>query len=163
MTVLPIRVPRRVAGPARAQRVVHCVRYMLRRIVVLAIFAAAASVIAGCGHSAQTADCGILANGTKLCGSDLTSYCKKFEEGSLDQSTVQVCEEAGVDVLSNLPTPPSSSTLERECDNAGGKHAECEEWTNSEQAVGVERISPDAANCIATGGRVRYCVSDEAP
>jgi hypothetical protein len=163
MTVLPIRVPRRVARLARAQRAVHCVRYVLRRIVVLAIFAVAASVIAGCGHSAQTADCGILANGTKLCGGDLKAYCEKFEGGSLDQNTVQVCEEAGVDVLKNLPTPPSSSTLEHECESAGGKHAECEAWANSEQAVGVERISPDAANCIGNGGRVRYCVSDEAP
>jgi len=135
---------------------------MLRRIVVLAIFAVAASVIAGCGHSAQTADCGILANGTKLCGDDLKAYCEKFERGSLDQGTTQACAGIGVQVLPKT-TETEPSTLAQQCENAGGNRKACEVWANSEEAIGVTRISPDAANCIGHGGRVRYCVSDEAP
>jgi len=135
---------------------------MLRRLAVLAVIVAAAVIVAGCGQSKQTAACGILANGSKLCGGDLKAYCKKFEQGSLDQSTTQVCAGIGVQVLPKTPEA-TPSTLAQECESAGASSRACRAWADSDEAVGVTRISPDAANCIRTGGRVRYCVSDEAP
>lgn len=57
--------------------------------------------IANSGGSDGGTQCGILANGNKLCGQDLVSYCQNFEQGSLDAQTVLSCELVGVDVSSN--------------------------------------------------------------
>jgi hypothetical protein len=131
---------------------------MLRNIAGFALIAVGL-LVAGCGGSHEAKVCGILVNGSKLCGADLKAYCEKFEQGSLDQSTTQACASVDAELLPDTPQA-TPTTLARECENDGGSESDCSAWANSDEAVGVTSISPDAANCIGNGGRVRYCVSD---
>lgn len=72
-----------------------------RFLVVLAAIALVYGVQAAIGGSSNSdsAPCGIVRSGQKLCGQDLATYCRGFEMGSLNQNTVLACSSVGVDVV----------------------------------------------------------------
>lgn len=52
----------------------------------------------GGGAAPETEACAILANGNKLCGEDLATYCRGFATESQDLETSQACSAVNVDL-----------------------------------------------------------------